>query len=341
MLHIRKIPSAEPEVPMEQYVSDRYTQAMKAELASRFGVSPDALDALEGFESFVYLVETPSGDEFVMKVTHSDRRNVPMLHSEAEFTRFLASRDVDVAAALESRNGNLVETIDDGHGAEFLATAWSKAPGGMPPRDIVDDDYWHAHGALLGKMHAVTGEFVPGPDFDRPHWDSPVHLADSLHIPDSDPKAKATMEDILATMRSFPRTPDVYGLVHLDAHLANVHWDGSTLTIFDFDDCGYTWFADDLAIVMYYAVLHHDDPREAAATLWPPFANGYREHRTLQPEWTDRFDLFMRWRDHLLYGIVCRDLLDDPDFDADRWIGRFHERQQRDRLVDYDFTRGA
>lgn len=326
--------------PLKPYVVERFTADIVDQVAHRYGLEASDLVDLGGFESFVY--ETVlDGQPVIIKVAHSDRRTTEMLNGEAEFTRYLAENGVSVASTLQSPRGALIESVEDAHGGYFHAGAWTKAIGKTPDRQCTDLDFWRAHGQLLGRMHALSAGFTASdPKMTRPHWDSPVLLEDSMFIPESDAAANAEMQRLLAAMRELPRTPDVYGIVHLDAHGGNVHFDGITVTLFDFDDCGFTWFADDLAIVMYYGLLPFDDPVAAAELIWPVFIGAYQEEFRIEVSWFELFPMFHSWRDHLLYSIIHRSLLDDEGFDVSGWTDRFHARQSTGRpIIDFDFTR--
>lgn len=327
---------------MKPYIVERYTESVVSQVAERFGLTTDALNDLGGFESFVYEA-TYEDRPAIIKVGHSHRRTEELLIGEAEYTRYLADHGVSVSSTLLSPQGRLIEPIDDLHGSQFYAGAWTRASGSRPEPMSLDTTYWFNHGRLLGRMHRLAPSFRPSdPRYARPHWDDPIHLEDSMHIPEEDTAANEEMRRLLAEMRRLPRTPEVYGMVHLDAHGWNLHIDGSTITLFDFDDCGFSWFADDLAIVMYYGLLQFDEPTEAAETIWPAFISGYQEEHRLDVSWFSLFPTFLSWRDHLLYSIVHRSLMDDADFDFDAWVGRFHERHRHERpIVEYDFTRGV
>lgn len=322
---------------MKKYVVDRYNDAIAAHAAALWGVGGDGLTDLGGFESFVYEAEI-AGTAAILKVGHSDRRSHDLLVAEAEFTRFLADRDISVASAIESADRNLVEPIDDGEGGFFMATAWTKAQGDPIPRLCEDLAFWEAHGELLGAIHAATVDYKPVHG-DRPAWDDDVFLEDSFHIPADDTRAIEIRDTLLAEQRALPTPPDAYGLVHHDAHGGNAMWDGSTVTLFDFDDSGYLWFANDLAIVMYYGLLPFDDPVAAAETIWPAFIDGYQRHHRLDKQWFELFPSFLAWRDVLLLSVIHRSRDTITDLDVDAWIERFHLRHATDRpLIDFDFT---
>lgn len=325
---------------MKNYVVERFGAEVAAEAASRWGINDADLIDLGGFESFVY--EAPiAGADAVLKIGHSDRRSVDLLVAEAEFTRYLAAESITVSAALVSSAGNLVERMPDGSGAEFLATAWSKAPGDAVGRENDDAKFWAAHGALLGRMHSASISYKPT-GLRRPDWDDMVFLDDSLHIPETDIAATQHRDTILRSLRELPKDRGTYGLVHHDAHGGNVLFDGTAVTIFDFDDCGYNWFANDLAIVMYYSLLAFDDPVDAAHSIWPVFIDAYQNHHHLEPWWFEQFALFLAWRDNLLLSVIHRSRASITDMDVDAWIAGYHERHATGLpLIDFDFTTGV
>ena len=98
-----------------------------------------------------------------------------------------------------------------------------------------------------------------------PHWNQigndfnpPVELApEEIEIQD---KRTALLEQILA----LPKTPDAYGLVHLDLHLGNIllHADAPALTLLDFDDVALGWFVMDLVTPITDITICHASPEK-------------------------------------------------------------------------------
>ena len=50
---------------------------------------------------------------------------------------------------------------------------------------------------------------------------------------------------------------DSFGLIHVDLHAGNLFRHGDTIVPFDFDDCIYSWYVNDIAMALYY-VLHEE-----------------------------------------------------------------------------------
>jgi len=51
-------------------------------------------------------------------------------------------------------------------------------------------------------------------------------------------------------------------LIHTDVHAGNFFVDDGRITVFDFDDSSYQWFASDIAIALYYTIWRKFDGHE-------------------------------------------------------------------------------
>jgi Ser/Thr protein kinase RdoA (MazF antagonist) len=146
---------------------------------------------------------------------------------------------------------------------------------------------------------------------------------------------------VLAAVRRLPRDVAEYGLIHQDAHAANFFVDDTgAITLFDFDDCAYGWFAYDVALVVFYAVTGLRDPRELATWFIPAFFAGYGSEADLPAQQIGWIPLFMRLREIDTYGVIHRD--DDADT-SHPWTRAFLDgRRQRIEaaapVVEFDWT---
>jgi hypothetical protein len=70
--------------------------------------------------------------------------------------------------------------------------------------------------------------------------------------------------------------PDRFGLVHADLRLANLLVDGPTITVIDFDDCGFGWFYYDFGTAVSFI---EDDP--ALGEWQDSWLTGYRSRRAI------------------------------------------------------------
>ena len=166
-------------------------------------------------------------------------------------------------------------------------------------------------------------------------------------------------------LQNLPRDKTSYGLIHQDAHQNNFFMDADgKLTLFDFDDCAYSWFINDIAIVLFYISFDAEElgfPDAASFTheFLVHFLLGYRRAYSLSPAWLKGIPVFLKLRELELYAVVHRDFQIDgvehwllekfqqiPGFDVNpgnnQWIANFmHNRKPRiDQglpFIDYDF----
>jgi Ser/Thr protein kinase RdoA (MazF antagonist) len=314
---------------VETRIKERYNDTILEETMRRFGMPPDRIRLLDGFESFMYEFERDGGD-YILRIGHSLRRNENLIQGEVDWINYLAAGGASVARAVLSEQGNLVEAIDDGRGGQFLATAFVRARG-RPPWEVGwTPALFETYGQLLGRMHALTRRYAPpDPAWRRPQWDDAIMLEVEGYLPPSDGAVVERFRMLMKHLQSLPRDGESYGLIHFDAHAANMFVDeAGTITLFDFDDCNYSWFANDIAIVLFYIAMWKEDVQAFTREFMTHFLRGYRRENRLDPVWLSEIPHFLKLREMDLYAIIHRsfdvDNLDDP------WCRRYMEgRKER------------
>src|SRR5660397_237830 len=68
----------------------------------------------------------------------------------------------------------------------------------------------------------------------------------------------------LDALADAPRTAETWGLIHADLRPSNIMIADDTLTVIDFDDCGYSWFLYDFASALTFMEHVEDAPTMAA-----------------------------------------------------------------------------
>lgn len=327
---------------MEEKIRNRFNEQILTKARQRYGIHPEKIEELGGFESFIYGYEK-NGTKYVLRLGHSLRRTPDLIRGEVDWINYLARGGAGVAQAVNSEAGNLVELLPDGQGEQFLGTAFAWAEGGAVwQMGGWTEPFMLNYGRLIGKMHALTKVYqLPNADWKRPQWDDPIMTDTTSALPQLDPDVMALVEKNLATLRSLPTPPEAFGLIHQDAHTGNlfVAEDGR-ITLFDFDDCVYGHFAYDIAMVIFYAITNHPTPETFCHQFWPLFWRGYSEENQLDPAWLDHLHPFMKLREMDLYGVIRRDV---PDYSGDGWIGGFMNERREKILaerpyLDFNFT---
>ena len=326
---------------MRPEIKSRFTNEMLARLASRYGASPDDLEMLDGFESFIYRFGKDRQGN-ILRIGHSGRRGETYVRGEIDWINFLAAGGTGVARAVPSIDGNLVETTADGSGEHFIAAVFREASGKYPGEVGWSDALIENYGRVIGRMHALTTQYQPGdPLGSRPHWYEPAINDVEDVLAEVDPVAAEKWARLLAEIRTLQTPGDAYGLIHYDAHALNFFVDDDLrITFFDFDDCCYNWFSADIAIVLFYKVMWDADRAAAAREFLGPFLRGYRSEYRLDPKWLETMPLFLKMREIDLYALIQRDF--DLETEDDPWIvgymkGRREAIHEDRPYIDMDF----
>jgi amicoumacin kinase len=317
---------------MERAIHDRYNEGILEEARRRFGIAPDAIQALDGFESFIYAF-TKEGGDFILRLGHSRRRSPDLVRGEVDWMNYLAAGGAGVARATFSEKGELVEMIDDGQAGHFLATAFVRAAGGP----VWEMGGWTEglmldYGRLLGRIHALSKIYRPSnPAWQRPQWDDPINNDVHATLAQEQSLVSRRYRTVFNHLLTLPRQPDSYGLIHQDAHSGNFFVDeNGRFTLFDFDDCVYGHFANDLAMVLFYAIINREDGEAFAGTFWPLFWRGYCQENALDERWLAEIPHFMKLREIDLYAVIRRDM-EPEQIEAHPWTAQFM-RGRRERI---------
>jgi Ser/Thr protein kinase RdoA (MazF antagonist) len=308
---------------MDPKIAARFNDQILQNAMRCYNISPDQIELLDGFESFIYKFQRPDG-KFILRIGHSDRRSPDLIRGEVDWINYLAAGGASVARAILSENGNLVEAVVDGQGAEFLCTAFVHAPGGPIHKDQINDHLFRNYGRLLGRMHALAKTYqVSNPAWKRYAWDSPQNNTATRQMPAREALALEKYQEVMAHLVTLPCDAGGYGLIHQDAHPGNFFVDDELcITLFDFDDCVYGHFIYDIAMVLFYTSIGEPDPAEYTGRFMPVFLSGYREENHLDPAWLPELPHFMKLREIDLFAAIHFSFADGDNPDHP-WAARY------------------
>ncbi|MCU0612137.1 MAG: phosphotransferase [Candidatus Eisenbacteria bacterium] len=326
---------------MDKRIKARFNQAILREAMQRFGIGEESVHELGGFESFIY--EFSCGSEsHILRIGHGSRRSENLVHGEVDWINYLAREGVSVARAAESARGKLVESLDDGHGGQFLATAFVKAQGEPPWQAGWSPELYRTYGRLIGRMHRLTKDYLPPClAWKRPEWDDAEIQDIEANLPSDQALVIDRYWEVRSHLGSLVKGRDDYGLIHFDAHGSNMLVDSEgRITLFDFDDCSYGWFAYDIAIVLFYMITNRPDATSVCDEFMPRFLEGYRVENRLDSAWLREIPWFLKLREIDLYAVIHRSF--DVDRLTDSWVSRFMQGrrgriEQAVPYVEYDF----
>lgn len=331
---------------MDSQIIKRFNDAILHEAMRRYGIAENQIKPLDGFESFIYEFER-DGDGYILRIGHSFRKSEALIQGEVDWINYLARGGVSVAQAIPSLNGKLVEAIDDAEGGQFFGTAFVKAEGQAPWNQGWSPARYESYGEMLGKIHALSIAYEPPvAAWRRTEWDDPTMKYVDLYLPQTEVIAHREYQSLLKHIYSLPKDKSSYGLIHQDAHQSNFFMDANgKLTLFDFDDCAYSWFINDIAIVLFYISMDAKEfgyPSVNAFTqeFMTHFLKGYRTAYLLDDSWLKEIPHFLKLRELELYAVIFRDF--DINNINNPWVANFMKDRkmridQRLPFIEFDW----
>ncbi len=316
---------------------------------SLYCTSPDLLVPLFGGHSNA-VYQFPQGEKSaILRIGVEDcprEQTLGML----EWVRFLSDEGAPVTAPLPSINNRLLENLKH-YGTRYTITVFEKAEGtlaeNIPPLEWTDE-LFRSIGMAAGKLHATSKRYRPSrPNLTRPQWfDSyEIHEATDLLAASPDP-AREILASLIRELKQLPTSPMDFGLIHDDLHYANfiIH-PGGSVTIIDFDDCGYGWFAMDVAMALFdvlvlYNATNEMEKQHFAQRFISNYLAGYRQENDLSRFWQSQLPRFLKLKELCIYAT----LIGHSDVALpDSWVGQFM-RDRSNRIandlpyVDIHFT---
>ncbi len=320
-----------------------FTEKIRTRAASRFGLDCSNIQTLDGFENYV-AESARDGKEYILRMSHGLHRTANEIRAELDWVNFLAKNGAPVCIPLRSSNGLLVETIDN-EGHTFIAVVLEKARGKYVRRDDQTSEMTRNRGRLLGQLHVLSRAYDPPEGRPRRHhWYEDEDFSDfEKFLRPGDEIVTQRFYELMDRLRSIPTNPENFGLIHMDAHTGNMFFDGDRPTLFDFDDCAHDFYASDIAISLFYAVLFLPDKwdrQEYARKFIREMMEGYREYNDLGNDWIQFLPLILKRREILLYIAVHRGMdVDNPDEWTKRYLdGRRERIEQNVSYLDLDWS---
>lgn len=251
-------------------------------LLPRYGLPPDTpLTLLNRSENETWR----AGDALVLRLHRSGYHTQAEIASELHWlTALQGVPGLRTVRPVPDRDGGLVNRAGDRFLVGFAAIAGAEL-------QVTDDLVrWFAPlGEVTARLHAQARGWTPPPGFTRKRWDRETILGPAPHwghwwqTEGLTPEGRALLgratDRLAGDLAAYGTGPDTFGLIHADLRLANLMTDANGLWAIDFDDCGFGWWAYDLAAALSF---HETDPR--VPDLIAAWCDGYGQAGPLAPQ---------------------------------------------------------
>ena len=318
-------------------LATRFGQEIFEGVCRRYGIEPSEIRSIGSFDNVIF--EVGWGDRrAILRLSDSFRRSADQVCAELAWIDHLAAGGVAVARPIPSPVGNLAEVIDHPQRGYFTAALFERAPGRHTEDEDITPDFVRAWGATLGRIHALSRDYVaPQPHWNRPDWADDNRVVEGI-FPPEEHLARSKYREVVKRLETLPRPPDAYGLIHADAHRGNFFIHRGRPVLFDFDGCITSWFVNDVAIALFYAVLDAPpdrDPDDYGAWLLEHLLDGYRRESELAPHWLEAVPDFLKLRELDTYGLILHHL--GEGHEPSPWDAGYMEGRRERILADVPY----
>ncbi|TIC88872.1 aminoglycoside phosphotransferase [Nocardioides sp. GY 10113] len=274
-------------------LTERAATAAARQALQHYGIDNHAdLRLISLSENGTYLVRRFDGAEprrLILRVHRPGYQTLDSIHSELTWMdRLREDAGIPTPRVVSTAAGARVADLGEHHRARFVVAF--TVVDGVTGEEATDRVSMAELGAITAGMHRHATAWARPPGFERFAWDVEACLGPQARwgSVSGSPGVRAVDLTLLGgaadvvrgRLAAYGRGPDRYGLIHADLRLANLMLDPtapeSTLTVIDFDDCGFGWFLYDLAAAISW--LEHEPATPDAIAEW---LAGYQEVRPL------------------------------------------------------------
>lgn len=212
---------------------------IEEQLAIKFGLKNPTCKNLNTLANDAYEIVT-SDSHLALKLYNSASRNAQDVQWELDLTLHLISKGVPVAKPVAGKDGYLETFNVDGQGRAAVLFEW--ASGEKPKPEL---STYVLLGDVAAQIHKAADTFSS--ELPREKYGMHELLDDQLKrmkVPLEESGEWQRVFDLTERMRNIMSNPGLdYGVIHNDLTLDNVHRNGDTLTVFDFDSAAESWRA--------------------------------------------------------------------------------------------------
>ncbi len=333
---------------MNKNIRNIYNDSIFDEILSRYNIQKEKVKVLDGFENFMYEYQK-DGKDYILRVSHSSHRDYNQAMGEIEWVNYLYENEICVPKIIKSNNGNIIEVIKPNHNDDelskmpFLAVTFDKAEGSPVRRIDYNDTMINEWGKTMGKMHRLTKKYKPSSLIYKRH----ILMEDDDYtfnlIKNKNPLIFDKCIKHKERFKGLSTDIDSFGLIHTDFHGGNFFYepDKNKITVFDFDDCAYGWFADDIGIVLYYSIWGYpygEERKRFVIDFFKKFINGYSKENELDKKWLKYIKHFITMRDMVLFHALEKHGEDNLEENLKQLVEDIKNRITNDiPYVDVDF----
>lgn len=280
-------------------------------IAREFDKSVLYVKHIATYRNIIYKAICKKNKCFVIRLSDQQVRTKEQLESELHFQEYLYKNGASVTKPLITIDNRRVTECVFGNN-QYYVCAFTFAEG-LNWDERVDEtpETFYLIGKALGRVHELSKNYEI-PYHKRRKWYEQQELTDAPELfEEYDRELYTSFTSFINEMKAMETDHDRFGLTHGDYLMSNYLIDKDKVTIIDFDECEYSWFAMDLAIcIRCYLVA--DEPEkviekvELAEMIHYNLLLGYQSENAITNDMIYDLNKYIRIRDYIEIAQMLR-----------------------------------
>src|ERR1700722_7719742 len=260
--------------------------ALASLVSERYGFADVRCELLLRGVGDTYLLES-AGVSYILRAYRSSHRSLPQIKAEGELLLALMHAGVPAAYPIADLAGGEIQAVEAVEGTRYLVL-FNYAPGQVAA--VLSEPQLRVLRHEMARFHAVSSTITLSNKRWTFDFETTLHRPIEMlkHAFREDPEGYAWVKEAAGKVEQALNELGVSGFptgyCHFDFLPKNIHFDGDSLTFFDFDFFGHGWlvydimtFWEQLCLDVHFGRMKQTEADEAYAV----FLKAYREVRPL------------------------------------------------------------
>ena len=254
-----------------------------------------------------------NGDFHILRISKDSTRSKAQILSELMWCSSLHQDNLSVVKPLERPNAEIVKSFLS-ENELYHAVLFEKVPGKkLTYGEYLNNEWIYQQiGKLTAQIHAHSLFFSQQHEVHRPYWYENAYIKEFKNIvPLEDVELHNAFDELISECHQLEININNFGLIHGDINVGNFHVYDNRVILFDFDECQWSWYVEDIAISLFYTIYVYgedakDERIQQGKTFLRHYLNEYKKIIPISEKELALIPLFLRLREFIVYVGVCK-----------------------------------
>lgn len=284
------------------------SEQLLKEITDSIGLNNHNIKLITYSQNFVYDVSDGINSK-ILRITSDKHRTRDQILAELQWIDLLKANGIHACAAIKTNGKSQIISFESP--TDTLHCVLFERAKGIPiSSEMLNENLYYLHGALIGKIHKVTRKCPIEISNNRFRWsNNRLYTSDILEfLPDNiKEKISEISKELISIAEQLPQTTETYRLIHFDLHYDNFYIHSKEAYLFDFDNCSNGYFVNDIAKALWASVFTYHRKSQfqeknpfldksiagpIMECVWNPFWDGYRSENEINKSWFEQIPLF-------------------------------------------------